>query len=301
LPLNSRGNGAGACDYCHDNDGLQEPVILTNEELHHNTGFGDDNTKCDWCHDTSAPPDEKIRTCEGCHGPESLHNIQADSPAPANIGDIIVGGEDAGYGHIGRDAGPGDSDCWGCHGFSMASASSAGPGIPSISTADTAVVIAGIDAQVTLTGSAFTSILVNTSYTSDVLLTALDGSGTILTPDAITAGDLTVTIPGTTEPGNYTLQAVKDGEASNPVPLSIIPAVVITEIDCSKCLGTMTITGAGFSEKPEGTDEDLYVIEGDGGRLLKVISWTETEIKVLDARCRGDVTVNTLFGSATGQ
>jgi hypothetical protein len=111
---------------------------------------------------------------------------------------------------------------------------------------------------------------------------------------------LTVTIPGTTAPGNYTLQAVKDVlAASNPVPLSIKPEVLITEIDCSKCLGTMTITGSGFTEKPDGTDEDLYVIEGEGGRLLQVISWTDTEIKVVDTRCRGDVTVNTIFGSAT--
>jgi hypothetical protein len=85
------------------------------------------------------------------------------------------------------------------------------------------------------------------------------------------------------------------------VAISIKPEVVITEIDCSKCLGSMTITGSGFAEKPDGTDEDLYVIEGDGGRLLKVISWTDTEIKVLDARCRGDVTVNAIFGSATSQ
>jgi hypothetical protein len=34
---------------------------------------------------------------------------------------VVVGGEDAGYGHVGRDAGVGDSDCWGCHGFAMPS------------------------------------------------------------------------------------------------------------------------------------------------------------------------------------
>jgi hypothetical protein len=299
LPLNSRGNGAGACDYCHDDDGLTTPVILTNEELHHNTGLDIDPTQCLWCHQDTTPPTDEfdIRTCEGCHGPDSLHNIQADSPNPDNIGTLVVGSEDAGYGHVGRDAGAGDSDCWGCHGFSMGSASGAGPGVPSITTSDTALLVAGTGVQVTLTGSAFTSILGTTQYSSDVLLTAADGSGTTLTPDSITEGSLTVTIPGTTEPGNYTLRAVKDGEASNPAAIIIKPQVVITEIECSKCLGTMTITGSGFSEKPDGTDEDLYVIEGEGSRLLKVISWTDTEIKVHDARCRGDVTVNALFGS----
>ena len=30
LPLNSRGNGAGACNYCHDDDGLAVPLIQKN-------------------------------------------------------------------------------------------------------------------------------------------------------------------------------------------------------------------------------------------------------------------------------
>jgi acetyltransferase-like isoleucine patch superfamily enzyme len=115
LPLNSLSSLAGSCDYCH-NDGAG---TYTNEALHHNTGLGSDATKCVWCHDDSASAGEKIRRCIDCHGPESLHNIQADSPNSANIGSIVIGGEDAGYGHVGRDAGPGDSDCWGCHGFAF--------------------------------------------------------------------------------------------------------------------------------------------------------------------------------------
>jgi hypothetical protein len=295
LPLNSRGNGAGACNYCHDDDGLTPPVILDNQSLHHGTNLVDFGNRCNWCHDFGLPFDEQIRVCEGCHGPDSLHNIQADSPK-APTGTIVIGGEDAGYGHVGRDAGPNDSDCWGCHGFSTSSAYGAGPGVPSISTSDTAVVVAGTDVQVTLTGAAFTSILDTTLYISDVLLTAADGSGTYLTPDDVTEGDLTVTIPGTTEPGNYSLQAVKDGEASNALSITVVPDVAIIDVMCSKCLGTMTIDGSGFAEKPANTDEDISVTEG--GRLLNVISWTDTEITVSGARCRGDVVVNSVYGSS---
>jgi hypothetical protein len=294
-PLNSRGNGAGACNYCHDDDGLTPPVILDNQSLHHGTNLVDFGNRCNWCHDFGLPFDEQIRVCEGCHGPDSLHNIQADSPK-APTGTIVIGGEDAGYGHVGRDAGPNDSDCWGCHGFSTSSAYGAGPGVPSISTSDTAVVVAGTDVQVTLTGAAFTSILDTTLYISDVLLTAADGSGTYLTPDDVTEGDLTVTIPGTTEPGNYSLQAVKDGEASNALSITVVPDVAIIDVMCSKCLGTMTIDGSGFAEKPANTDEDISVTEG--GRLLNVISWTDTEITVSGARCRGDVVVNSVYGSS---
>ncbi len=126
LPLNSRGNGAGACNYCHDGDYPGTGVILNNHDLHHRLLTG---TNCTWCHDSDRGT--RMRICEGCHGPTSLHNIQADSPKAGNLGTIVVGGEDAGYGHVGRDAGPADSDCWGCHGFGFAAmapaASASGP------------------------------------------------------------------------------------------------------------------------------------------------------------------------------
>jgi hypothetical protein len=118
LPLNSRGNGAGACDYCHDDDGLSPPLILTNLELHHGTGLASDETNCGMCHDPTVPFSYQFRICQECHGADSLHNIQVDSNGDGIVG---IGTEDAGYGHVGRDAGPGDSDCWGCHGFAEVS------------------------------------------------------------------------------------------------------------------------------------------------------------------------------------
>ena len=57
----------------------------------------------------------------------------------------------------------------------------------------------------------------------------------------------------------------------------------------------MTISGSGFSEKPEGTDEDILVTEA--GRPLNVITWTDNEIHVSGVRCRGDLKINSLFGS----
>jgi hypothetical protein len=228
------------------------------------------------------------------NGFESLHNIQADSDAS---GDIVVGGELPGYGHIGADNPGAGSDCWGCHGFSAASAPGSGPLTPNISSSDVMVITAGKDTAVTLTGLAFTNLVGTFQWTSEVALTAADGSSVTLTPDSITQESLTVTIPGTTAPGNYTLQAVKGEYASsNPVVVSVKPEVVITGVDCSKCLGTITITGSGFSEKPAGTDEYISVTEG--GRALDVISWTDTQIKASGTRCRGTVTVDALFGSA---
>ncbi len=243
LPLNSRGNGAGACNYCHDDDGLETPIIRDSATLHHATTYALEGAlDCLVCHDILDPLN--IRTCEGCHGPDSLHNIQADSSNPSNLGMVVVGGEDAGFGHVGRDAGAGDSDCWGCHGFSAASAPCSGPIIPTVYGSDLASFRAGSDTAVTLAGALFVNIANATLYDSDVAMTAADGSSVTLTPDLILdQGMLVVTIPSTTAPGNYDLRVVKDEFASNPTVVSIVPAVKITSATAD---GLVTITGRGF-------------------------------------------------------
>ena len=137
-------------------------IFVNNADTHHNTGVSidsetgqDSRERCLWCHGPGLTLD--IRVCEECHNLKTLHNIQADSD---NIGDIVVGGELAGYGHVGRDAGAGDSDCWGCHGFEtqVQSAPGAGPLTPFINSSDVNVMTAGTDTVVTLTGVAFTNI-----------------------------------------------------------------------------------------------------------------------------------------------
>ena len=296
----------GSCSFCHDagtDTGTDlvstddDTIVDTNKNLHHNTGL--DIGNCTWCHQNDSPPNDAldIRTCEGCHGYESLHNIQADS----NGGGIVVGGEDYGYGHVGADN-PGDgSDCWGCHGFSFASSSApgAGPITPTISSADPAVIPAGINSAVTLTGSAFTNVAGETEYTSVVVLTAADDSEITLTPDAITEESMTVTIPATTAPGNYDLRAVKDDSASGPVSITINLQAAITNVTCYKCLSSMVITGANFGERPEGSEDYYFVREGD--TELNIISWTDTEIQASGASCNGMVTVESFNGTATYQ
>ena len=308
LPANSRGTLAGGCNYCHDDDGLATPVILTNDTLHHNTGL----PQCAWCHDIHEPPEERIRTCEECHGPDSLHNIQGDSPAPGNIGTIVVGGEDAGYGHVGRDAGPGDSDCWGCHGFAtpvaaVAYAPGSGPIIPTVYSSDLKAIVGGIDTAVTLTGSSFTNVAAGTQYTSDVALTAADGSSSvILTPDLVDQGTLGVTIPGDTPAGNYKLQAVKGDFASNPAVISIKPEVIITEVTGNR---TVTISGSGFGGYAPGSGTSVTGTVTTGRSKRKtattveasIVSWSDTTIEAEFGSRPIEVTVNSVFGSAASE
>jgi hypothetical protein len=305
LPLNNRNNGAGACNYCHDDDGMVPPVILNNRSLHHGTGLLEVPGACNWCHDFNAPDEAKIRRCEDCHGPDSLHNIQADSPNPNNPGTIVVGGEDAGWGHVGRDAGAGDSDCWGCHGFSTAAlAPGSGPIIPTVYTADRATVEGGADSAVTLTGASFTNIAGADEYVSDVALTAADGDAVILTPDAVDEGSMSVTIPGETAPGNYRLRAVKEDVASNPTVVSVKPNVRIARVGRSAATSKMTIRGSGFGGYAEGSGTSVTgTIAAAGGGTetveAEILSWSDTAIEAdFGAETVPEaVTVNSVFGS----
>jgi hypothetical protein len=230
-----------------------------------------------------------IRVCEGCHGYESLHNIQVDSEPD---GQIDVGNELPGYGHIGNN-----DDCWGCHGFFQSNAPGTGPTIPAIFSSDVSVITEGSDTAVTLTGSGFTNLIYGFELTSIVSMRAADGSLLELTPDTNSEDSLTVTIPGTVPAGNYDLRAIKGDKESNPVIISVKPAVIITNVDCNKKRELLTVTGSGFGKKVEGTD--AYINLEVNGSIAEIISWADTRIKASVSRCLNGatVTVNALYGS----
>lgn len=313
-PLNVYGNGAGACNYCHDTDNLDQDlaVIRDNHDLHHyagRAGEGGLGARCAWCHDEDRGA--SFRTCQNCHGPDSLHNIQADSPAEGNIGTIVIGGEEAGWGHVGRDAGPGDSDCWGCHGFAgitMATAPGTGPLIPTVYGADRSVVTAGTNTTLLVAGAALTNSDASTDYTSDISLTSEDGASVVLEPDIIfDEGMLAVTIPGTTPAGNYGLRAVKDEFASNPTVVTVRPQARINRAAGRN--GVVTIRGSGFGgyAKRSGTavrgrfrtvENRKAVIKYQNGTIT---SWEDGKIVVKwNSRVTpGHVTLRSVFGNAT--
>jgi hypothetical protein len=300
LPLNSRGNGAGACNYCHDDDGLAVPLIQNNATLHHDGASPTFN--CLWCHEQHDPL--SIRTCERCHGPDSLHSIQADSPALGNIGKIVVGGELAGYGHVGRDGDPGDSDCWGCHGYAAAATPVMGPVIPTVYSSDLAVVRAGTGAMIVLDGAGFTNTMGGTLYESDVRMTAADGSSVTLEPEIILdQGTMAVTIPRKTRPGNYNIQATKAGLVSNPAVISVVPVVRISR---AVYHGKVTILGTGFGGYAKGSATSVTgtITTGSGRRATTktltatIASWSDTKIEADFGTLPRDVTVNSLYGSA---
>ncbi len=306
LPLNSRGHGAGACDYCHDDDGLSPPFIRDTAYLHHETTYAlEGSLDCLVCHEILDPLN--IRTCQRCHGPDSLHNIQADSLNPNNLGTVVVGGEDAGYGHVGKDAGPGESDCWGCHGYALASAPRTGPIIPTLYRSDVASIRAGVAATITLTGASFVNVAGTTLYESQVAMTDADGASVMLTPDLILdQGMLAVTIPGSVPPGNYDLRLVKGEFASNPAVISIVPAVRITSAVAN---GPVTITGRGFGGYAKGAGTIVTgTIMGARTRGAQantmqatILSWTDTQIVARFRQVPQTVSVHSVFGAAAAR
>jgi hypothetical protein len=321
-PANNRGFGAGSCSYCHDTDGILDAnghpdgLIWDNRTLHHDIGLpslvsdgaGGTISKCEACHERATASEQSgpnfdyaIRYCERCHGPDSLHNIQADSNGD---GTIVVGGEDAGYGHVGRDGGAGDSDCWGCHGFGVAKAAlDSGPIIPTIDRVDRAAVDAGADTVVILSGSAFTNVADATKYTSEVALTAADGSVLMLAPDRLEQSSLEFTIPEKAAPGNYDVRAVKGDEKSNLAVISVRPEVIIVEATGRK---TVTINGSGFGGYAKGSGTAVTgtraAVPGWHRKTpimeATIVSWSDTTIVAEFRSPPSKVTVNSVFGTA---
>jgi hypothetical protein len=303
------GADVGTCDYCHAPglDTASGVQVHDNHDTHHHSAFyyyadGSRESWCNWCHLGGRPGQEPpgmeayaIRTCENCHGYESLHNIQVDSDTmcvydPSNPGDcnIEVGNEAPGYGHVGADDPGGDSDCWGCHGFSTASAPGAGVIIPTLVASSATSVTAGAATDVTLNGCAFT----NDAFTSVVEITGA-GTSIDITPATISVGLLTATIPAL-DAGTYEMRVKKEGVVSNPIAISSIPGVVITGVACSD--GVLTVTGSGFGDAPPA-GADQYINVKLGEEIAETLTWTNTQITV--AGCADAVTVNSLYGSAS--
>jgi hypothetical protein len=304
--VNSRGTEAGNCNYCHDSGTAEDGREVVNNMLsHHGAGFFQGylgSGPCEWCHydypNTSPTTRSEfdIRTCEGCHGFESLHSIQVDSD-----GDDVIypGSEISYYGHIGSN-----EDCWGCHGFDSTSAAAPGSGfvVPYIHTFIPSVVLSGEETKITLIGAAFTNIVDTpegpVTLTSNVVLEDRNGTRTTLLPALITQSLMEVYVPSSLTPGNYTLRAEKGTKYSSKNVLVVKPSVTITDVNCSKKKRILTVTGTGFGDKPEGTDGYLNI--DVNGRTLGIISWGDSKIRASVSTCsaKDSITVDALFGSA---
>lgn len=308
------GAGQGGCAYCHrpgtDTSTGKNITVYTNAQTHHSTGLAippytyPPGSSCLLCHDTNPGDTADIRTCQQCHGVGSLHNIQVNSPAPANPTTIVPGKEDPYYGHIGNNI-----DCNGCHLNTTASASApySGPVAPDVIGMSEYTLTQGTAVTITVDGSAFTNIVEGPTgpmeLTSNVVLTAADGSTITLTPAVITQSSLDVVIPATLASGNYELRVVKGPKASNPTILTIQPVVLITSATCSN--GVVTIKGSGFNgympatEPGTGAGTGVLLFNNGTSKPCSIVSWSDTQIVANAGTCGGTVEVHSVFGTAS--
>lgn len=312
-PPSSAGTYAGNCDYCHNTvdgtvgggDPVQTPLGLLsidkNEETHHSAAAGflelPGTPPCMVCHNFSERPEYAIRTCENCHGVDTLHGIVADT----NGDGAQILNEDPGYGHVGSL-----TDCWGCHGVN---GTALNPGmnvqvIPRIDSMSGSEISTGADTIVTLIGANFTAYEQNPwTGVNDVLITPIvqvineEGNITELEPVSVTAGSLRVVIPGSQPPGNYRVVVNRAGSESIPMSMVIRPVVAIVKATCSG--STLRVEGSGFGDYSSAVNSGTSVVlAGEDGR---VISWSDNTILATMNGCSAGklVTVNSVFDSTT--
>lgn len=303
-------NGEGNCNFCHNTVALPRvsgnPVldpasgvmVYTNAVTHHSTGFGLDGSKCIWCHDVTAPPNMAIRTCQGCHGVASLHNIQL------GLGETTQPGNEPAYlGHIGSQW-----DCWGCHGNNgqIMSAPSSGPVIPFVSGLSASTFVEGTDTTITVTGASFINSIQNPmtgAYDiivgSDIKLVDALGNVTTLQPVSKANDRIDVVIPGYLTVGSYTLTAVKGPSDSNPKIITVKPAVGVTSAECNN--GTVSIRGKGFGGFADAADSGTSVIikAGSASEKCKVSAWSDSAITAQCGLVGDTIEVAGVFGKAS--
>lgn len=301
-PVTGRTITVNGCAACHQADptaidprtGVVRPVF-DNADTHHATQLD-----CAVCHPGSDPASTTIRSCEACHGPDTLHNIQMDSPTAENLGIIVPFKEQAGWGHVGSNW-----DCIGCH-YSWLEvswlAASAGPWsatVPYLKEQSAYTLPAGSARNLTLTGSGFVNVGGDGQTYSSVVVLDNGRSPVTIQPAAITDREIRILLPALTA-GNYTLRVVKSDKQSNRAALTVVPPLRISRVTLGADR-TITITGSGFGPAPPtGYKAGLGIFAGT--TEATVISWSPTRIIATSpAFARGTtVTVKTINGAVSG-
>ncbi|MBC7962733.1 MAG: IPT/TIG domain-containing protein [Steroidobacteraceae bacterium] len=290
------------CAACHQANTAAVPPIYGNNDTHHGTNIGSVLApggvgQCSWCHDTTSSSGSSIRGCESCHGVRSLHNISFDTTNANNLGVVVPGNEDPGFGHVGANW-----DCQGCH--SSWNGTAVNPETaatnPSIGSLSTTVVTANTATQLIINGGSFTNTdpLGTTTYKPVVTLIK-DGNTVTLTPFSFTSSEVKVLLPATLQQGIYELRVDKSGTFSNLTKLIVAPRLTVNTAVLSA--STLTITGVGFGSTPTAQTQALLGVFVDAAQAT-VVSWSDTKIVATSpAFAAGKTaTVKTLYGPVAG-
>lgn len=283
------------CEACHQPD----PTAVnpfTNRTLpissinntHHREGLN-----CSLCHPNPHGVPLDIRVCEACHGIKSLHNIQKNSPAPANLGTIVPGQEELGWGHIGNNW-----DCNGCHWSWVGNSSDAvsAATVPIINNQSSYTLSSGSESVLIINGESFINSSSDGNVTYNPVVTISNGLMSLtLQPFSSTVSEIKVVIPSL-DVGNYDLRVIKEDMQSNIGKLTITPPVVLKNAVLSNGK-TLTVTGSGFGVAPATAYKSgLGVFVDDTS--AKTVSWSNNKIVATSPMFAAgkSVTVKTVYG-----
>ncbi len=310
----SAGTHPGNCNYCHNTrdgstigtpdvpSGFGSITVFTNKQNHHGTGVptitgSSKGSPCKWCHNIDQPLEEGIRGCQRCHDIESLHNIEYDADGDG----IVPGAETAFNGHIGNT-----DNCWGCHGNDRQVASLAAGFSPATATTpqldgtNLSTWEQGTTFELTLAGSGFINqggLLNELTFRPTVQLTDSAGNTTVLTPNAESVSSVQVTIPATLPADNYRVQIKKDTALSNPLVISVTPALSIRSAICYSRFNLVILTGTGLSQFLPGKNTGTG-ITGDGVEAFRVFRWKNGMIAAMFTTCPTEVEVTNVFDTS---
>ncbi len=122
---------------------------------------------------------------------------------------------------------------------------------------------------------------------------------TILQPDAADVGFISVTIPENLMHGNYQVQINKNGKLSNPIGITIVPAIYISVALCYQEYNIILIRGDNLSVHFP-IEPAVTGITGDGAEPDRIYRWRYGMIAALFMNgCPSTVTVRNVFDSVT--
>jgi hypothetical protein len=283
----------GGCEACHQEDLTAVPFIQSNYENHHDIQLDTGGACSEACHRGAKYLD--IRTCEDCHGVESLHNIQYDF---ANTNGT------PGYGHVGDNW-----DCNGCHAFWDAGtiAPLQGPITPEASgVVSSGDLVEGQTVTLTVIGNNFINGAYGAIFDPQVVIS--DGTNTeILTLESATDTEIVATWTPQ-QSGMYVLYVVKSDMRSRSYPIGV--GIDMSIISAVKDGDNVIITGTGFGDRPPAEFGDylgVTILHQNKKKTVElpndIVSWSDTEIVVNcpDASSRDLATIKALFGSASAE
>ncbi len=196
--------------------------------------------------------------------------------------------------------------------------------IPTINSLSTQTVSSGVEATITIDGMNMVnsslskeyeygedgailldenrkpiSQTITNTWTSEVVVTDKNNNNVVIVPDYQDTNKLEFTLPATLAPGFYQVSLKKEGHVSNPIGLTVTPAIAVRQAVVFTPYGGLVImSGLNFMDAlPNGMTYKL--IDQDGNAPKRIYLWRDDFIIALFDNIPESVTVDNLYNEKT--